>query len=111
MSYHATGTQIRIQLRCVYRSTMRITRQLLIGDQQMLFQVEFERDCINETSLYSLRFIQQCNVYGVISLTPKRVVLFLSSNRKLIVRERSKLRYPGTDNQFSLVTILYRTQI
>ena len=91
---------------------MRITRQLLIADQQMLFEGELERTWKSETSLYSLRFIQQCNVYGVINLIAKRILCyFVSSNRKLMVRERSKLRYPDTDNQFSLVTILYRSQI
>jgi len=97
---------------------MRISRQLLIANQHMLFEGEFERNWISETSLYSLRFIQQCNVYGVVNLAAKKnSVLFLNSNTKLMARqrererERSKLRYPNTDNQFSLVTILYRSQI
>ena len=106
------GSQIRIQLMCMYRSIMRISRQLLIANQQMLFDGEFEINWISETSLYSLRFIKQCNVYCVTSLSAKRIlVFFLNSNRVLMVTERSKLRYPNTDNKFSLVTILYRSQI
>jgi hypothetical protein len=62
---------------------MRIGRQLLIANQQMLFEGEFERNWIIETSLYPLRFIQQCNVYGVINLTAKRILCFFDFKQEV----------------------------
>ena len=83
---------------------MRISRQLLIANQHMLFEGEFERNWISETSLYSLRFIQQYNVYGVMNLAAKKHSVLFFEFKYEVNGERERERERERDRSFVIRT-------